>query len=276
MLKREGWVVGKKRVYRLHRLEGLQLRMKVRLRKRISLQRGRPAVATAPNQHWSMDFVHDRMLDGRAFRVLTVIDQWSRESVSLEANFRLTGRCVGKALDQAASERGWPRDTTPVAAVGVGMVLRAIGTITFLFRPRGRAAGHFVVLGLLLLALSVPAVYAAGRLRILAFRLVAERAGPVLDAFRRYHDDGGQLPTPVLSLVPRYLSALPRGIPPLEAIAADSHDTLCPGAKCVLRADVGTGVLNWDEFLYVEVENREKCAPGPSYEKVGRWYYFHE
>ena len=63
MLKREGCVVGKKRVYRLYRLEGLQLRMNVRRRKRISLQRGRPAMATAPNQHWSMDFVHDQMLD---------------------------------------------------------------------------------------------------------------------------------------------------------------------------------------------------------------------
>ncbi|WP_177142885.1 DDE-type integrase/transposase/recombinase [Variovorax sp. YR216] len=59
-----------------------------------------------------MDFVHDQMLDDRAFRVLTVIDQWSRESVSLEANFRLTGRCVGKALDQAAIERGWPKAIT--------------------------------------------------------------------------------------------------------------------------------------------------------------------
>ena len=46
MLKREGWVVGKKRVYRLYRLKGLQLRMKVKRRKRISLQRGRPTPAT--------------------------------------------------------------------------------------------------------------------------------------------------------------------------------------------------------------------------------------
>lgn len=107
--KREGWAVGKKRVYRLYRLEGLQLRMKLKRRKRISLQRGRVMPATAPNEHWSMDFVHDQMLDGRAFRILTVIDQWSRESVSLEANFRLTGRCVGQALDQAALERGWPK-----------------------------------------------------------------------------------------------------------------------------------------------------------------------
>ncbi len=112
MLKREGWEVNKKRVYRLYRLEGLQLRMKVKRRKRIALMRGKPQKPTGVNQHWSMDFVHDQMQDGRAFRILTVIDQWSRESVSLEANFRLTGRCVGKALDAAAATRGLPRAIT--------------------------------------------------------------------------------------------------------------------------------------------------------------------
>jgi putative transposase len=116
MLEREGWEVGKKRVYRLYRLEGLQLRMKVKRRKRISLLRGRPTPATGPNQQWSMDFVHDQMLDGRAFRVLTVIDQWSRESVSLEANFRLTGRCVGKALDETASSVAGPRPSGSTTA----------------------------------------------------------------------------------------------------------------------------------------------------------------
>ncbi len=59
-----------------------------------------------------MDFVNDQMFDGCAFRILTVIDQWSRESVSLEANFRLSGRCVGQTLDQAATVRGWPQSIT--------------------------------------------------------------------------------------------------------------------------------------------------------------------
>jgi putative transposase len=112
MLKREGWAVGKKRVYRLYSLEGLQLRLKVRRRKRIALLRGEVVQATGANQHWSMDFVHDQMLDGRKFRVLTVIDRWSRESVMLEANYRLSGRCVGQALDWAAQQRGLPRAIT--------------------------------------------------------------------------------------------------------------------------------------------------------------------
>jgi len=112
MLRREGWAINKKRVWRLYRLDGLQLRMKTKRRKRISLQRGHVLPATGPNEHWSMDFVHDQMLDGRKFRILTVIDQWSRESVSLEPGFSLTGRCVGHALDQAAIARGMPRAIT--------------------------------------------------------------------------------------------------------------------------------------------------------------------
>jgi putative transposase len=59
-----------------------------------------------------MDFVHDQMLDGRSVRILTVIDQWSRESVCLEANFRQTGRGVGQALDRSAVQRGLPKAIT--------------------------------------------------------------------------------------------------------------------------------------------------------------------
>jgi len=83
MLRREGWAINRKRVHRLYRLEGLQVRMRVRRRKRLSLHRGPVPQPTTANQHWSMDFVHDQLLDGRRFRVLTVIDQWSRESVSV-------------------------------------------------------------------------------------------------------------------------------------------------------------------------------------------------
>ena len=88
LLRREGWLINRKRVHRLYRLDGLQVRMRVRRRKRLSLHRGPVPSPTAANQHWSMDFVHDQLLNGRRFRVLTIIDQWSRESVSVEADFR--------------------------------------------------------------------------------------------------------------------------------------------------------------------------------------------
>lgn len=74
MLRREGWPVGKKRVYRLYRLEGLQLRMKVKRLLSASvcfganLLRLRDQTSTG-----AKDFVHDQMPGGRAFRVLTVV-----------------------------------------------------------------------------------------------------------------------------------------------------------------------------------------------------------
>jgi putative transposase len=68
LLRREGWVVNRKR--RLYRLDGLKARMQVRRRKRMAL----PApVPTGPSERWSMDFVHDALADGRLFRILTVV-----------------------------------------------------------------------------------------------------------------------------------------------------------------------------------------------------------
>ena len=60
MLRREGWRINRKRVHRLYRLEGLQLRMRMRRRKHMCLYRGVVPKATHPHQRLSMDFVHDR------------------------------------------------------------------------------------------------------------------------------------------------------------------------------------------------------------------------
>ncbi len=112
LLRREGWRDNKKRVHRLYRLEGLQVRMRARRKQRLSLHRGVVPPAAGRNQHWSMDFVHDQLGSGRAFRVLTVIDQWSRESVLLEANVALTGQSVVDALAAVAAERPLPKAIT--------------------------------------------------------------------------------------------------------------------------------------------------------------------
>jgi putative transposase len=94
MLCRAGWRLGKNRVYRLYCLEGLQVRMRVRRRKHLAVQRGTAPVPTGVQQRWSMDFVHDQLLDGRKFRVLTVVDQWSRPTPTLEARFSFRGKDV--------------------------------------------------------------------------------------------------------------------------------------------------------------------------------------
>ncbi|MGH2405311.1 MAG: IS3 family transposase [bacterium] len=112
LLRREGWLVNKKRVRRLYRLEGLQVRMRVRRRKHMALHRGPAPTPTRPAQRWSMDFVHDQLLDGRPFRVLTVVDQWSRQSPLLEAGTSFTGRDVVAALDHVLTSSATPASIT--------------------------------------------------------------------------------------------------------------------------------------------------------------------
>ena len=112
MRRREGWPDNKKRIHRLYRLEGLQVRMRICRKKRLSLQRGVVPPASGRDQTWSMDFVHDQLVTGQAFRVLTVIDQWSRESVLMEANVALTGQSVVNALEALSARRPLPRAIT--------------------------------------------------------------------------------------------------------------------------------------------------------------------
>jgi putative transposase len=109
MLRREGWPVNKKRVYRWYRLEGLQIRMRVGRRKHMCLHRGLVPKATRRNERWSMDFVHDQLIDGRPIRMLTVVDQLSRECVVIEVGSGFTGRRVAKALEPCVIAGGAPR-----------------------------------------------------------------------------------------------------------------------------------------------------------------------
>jgi len=86
MLRREGWVVNRKRVHRIYREEGLSVRL-TRRRKRMSSLRVVPPSPSQVNERWSMDFVADTLLDGRRFRALTVVDNWSRQSPLIEPDY---------------------------------------------------------------------------------------------------------------------------------------------------------------------------------------------
>ena len=114
LLRREGWHVNAKRIYRLYREEELIVRTKQR-RKLARRQRTMTAGgAVRANQHWSMDFVSDKLADGRSFRILTVVDQFTRECVGLEADRSMTGWKVAEALDRARQERGRLPETITV------------------------------------------------------------------------------------------------------------------------------------------------------------------
>ena len=87
---------------RLYKPEGLEVRMRARCKKRISLHRGPAPTALAAGRYWAMDFVHDQLANGRKFRVLTVIDKWHRQCVALQVDFSLNGQSVIDALNEVA------------------------------------------------------------------------------------------------------------------------------------------------------------------------------
>jgi putative transposase len=106
LLKHYGWEVDAKRIYRLYQEEGLTVRTKKR--KKAAQVRVPLTAAERPDQRWSMDFVSDRLTDGRWFRVLTVVDQFTRECVLLAADRPMTATSVAAALNLAVKQRGAP------------------------------------------------------------------------------------------------------------------------------------------------------------------------
>ena len=96
-----------KRVYRIHRELALNLRIKPRRR----LKRDRPDTLSVPraiNQVWSMDFMSDRLTDGRAFRTFNVIDDYNREALGIEVDFSLPALRVISSLEQIIEWRVRP------------------------------------------------------------------------------------------------------------------------------------------------------------------------
>ena len=107
LLRAEGLVQNPKRTYRIYREEGLQVRTK--RRKKLSRPRVPMVVPTRVNERWSMDFVSDQMANGRRFRVLNVVDDYSRECVLQVVDFSISGQRVARELDRLAEHRSLPK-----------------------------------------------------------------------------------------------------------------------------------------------------------------------
>lgn len=107
-LRREGYAVNHKRVQRLYRLDGLSLRLKPPRRRKAAVVREARPLAAGPNQIWSMDFMHDRTTDGKAIRLLTIVDTYTRECLALDVGRRFTAHHVVGALQRIAAARGVP------------------------------------------------------------------------------------------------------------------------------------------------------------------------
>ena len=108
LLRRDGVRDNHKRIGRIYRAAGLQVRKRVR--RKLALGRGPvDALALVPNDRWSLDFVHDRLRSNRRFRILGVGDDCTRGNLALEADFAFSGERMTRVLDAIAALRGYPK-----------------------------------------------------------------------------------------------------------------------------------------------------------------------
>jgi putative transposase len=140
LLRREGYAVNHKRLFRLYREEKLAVRRRGG-RKRAIGTRAPMAVPTAPNERWSLDFVSDQFTDGRRFRILTVVDDCTRECLALVADTSLSGRRVARELDRLLFERGKPKMV--VSDNGTELTSNAI----LKWADQNRVAWHYIAPG---------------------------------------------------------------------------------------------------------------------------------
>ena len=108
LLRREGWKVNHKRVYRLYREDGLGLRRRKPKRRRAAMARQPRPTVSAPNERWTMDFMSDALANGQKLRVLTVVDTYTRECVALEGDTQFRGADVARVLTRLGTTRGLP------------------------------------------------------------------------------------------------------------------------------------------------------------------------
>lgn len=109
LLRREGWAVNPKRIYRLYKDLGLQLRNKVPKRRVKAKLRDDRRPATRSNEAWAMDFVHDQLATGRKIRVLTIVDTFTRFSPVVDPRFSYRGEDVVLTLERICRSVGYPQ-----------------------------------------------------------------------------------------------------------------------------------------------------------------------
>jgi len=123
MLEREGIIMNQKKLRRLYREEKLQVRKRGGRKRALGTRRPMVLPGRA-NERWSLDFVSDAFTDGRRFRVLAVVDDYSRECLALVADTSLSGLRLTRELDAVMKQRGQPR--TIVSDNGTEMTSMAV------------------------------------------------------------------------------------------------------------------------------------------------------
>ena len=108
LLRREGWNVNARRIYRLYNEMGLQLRNRTPKRRFKAKLREDCTEAIRRNETWAMDFVHDQLVTGRKIRVLTIVDTFSRFSLATDPRFSYRGEDVVQTLERVCRQVGYP------------------------------------------------------------------------------------------------------------------------------------------------------------------------
>ena len=142
MLRWEGWKVNHKRVERLWRQEGLKVPSRQPKRKRLWLNDGSCVRLRAAHQDhvWSYDFVHERTHDGRAFRLLALLDEYTRECLAIEVKRQMNHQDVLDLLAELFVDRGVPEyirsdNGSEFTAQAVRDWLKAVGVRTLYIEP---------------------------------------------------------------------------------------------------------------------------------------------
>jgi putative transposase len=109
LLKKEGFVVNHKKIYRLYRAAGLMVRKRKSRKKAHGIRRNRH-IASRPNERWSLDFIYDQLSDGRRIKLLTIMDEYTRESLQVSVAKSIRGKDVVLGLEKIIVERGKPQE----------------------------------------------------------------------------------------------------------------------------------------------------------------------
>lgn len=107
LLRREGWAINHKKLYRIYKEEGLSVRKRTGRKRAIGTRMKLPQ-AQRRNHIWSLDFMSDALEDGRRFRILGVMDQYGRRCLELVADTSISGQRVARELDRLVAIHGKP------------------------------------------------------------------------------------------------------------------------------------------------------------------------
>ena len=108
MLRRDGWQIGKDRVQRLRRCEGLQVSKRQRRMKRLGVSTAERQRATHMGHVWSWDFIQDRVESGSPFKMLTLVDEYSRQCLKIWPAWSIRAVDVLEQLHEAIQQHGEP------------------------------------------------------------------------------------------------------------------------------------------------------------------------